>query len=37
VPQEILDEDVLKALEKVAVEFREVVLLADVEEFLIRR
>jgi len=33
VPQEILDEDVLKALEKVAVEFREVVLLADVEEF----
>jgi RNA polymerase sigma-70 factor, ECF subfamily len=33
VPQEIRDEDVLKALEKVAVEFREVVLLADVEEF----
>jgi RNA polymerase sigma-70 factor, ECF subfamily len=33
VPQEILDEDVLKALEKVAVEFSEVVLLADVEEF----
>lgn len=33
VPQEIRDEDVLKALENVAVEFREVVLLADVEEF----
>ena len=33
VPQEIRDEDVLKALEKVAAEFREVVLLADVEEF----
>ena len=33
VPQEIRDEDVLKALEKVAVEFREVVLLADVEGF----
>jgi RNA polymerase sigma-70 factor (ECF subfamily) len=33
VPQEIRDEDVLRALEKVAVEFREVVLLADVEEF----
>ncbi len=33
VPQEIRDEDVLNALEKVAVEFREVVLLADVEEF----
>jgi RNA polymerase sigma-70 factor (ECF subfamily) len=33
VSQEIRDEDVLRALEKVAVEFREVVLLADVEEF----
>ncbi|HEY1423187.1 MAG TPA: sigma-70 family RNA polymerase sigma factor [Candidatus Acidoferrum sp.] len=33
VPQEIRDEEVLRALEKVAVEFREVVLLADVEEF----
>jgi RNA polymerase sigma-70 factor (ECF subfamily) len=33
VPQEIRDEDVLNALEKVAVEFREIVLLADVEEF----
>jgi RNA polymerase sigma-70 factor (ECF subfamily) len=33
VPQEIRDEDMLRALEKVAVEFREVVLLADVEEF----
>ncbi|HWT83271.1 MAG TPA: sigma-70 family RNA polymerase sigma factor, partial [Candidatus Methylomirabilis sp.] len=33
VPQEIRDEDVLLALEKVAVEFREVVLMADVEEF----
>jgi RNA polymerase sigma-70 factor (ECF subfamily) len=33
VPQEIHDEDVLNALDNVAVEFREVVLLADVEEF----
>ena len=33
VPQEIRDEDVLMALGKVPVEFREVVLLADVEEF----
>ena len=33
VPQEIRDEDVLKALEKVPVDFREVVLMADVEEF----
>ncbi len=33
VPQEIRDEDVLNALAKVAVEFREIVLLADVEEF----
>src|SRR5260370_33699666 len=32
VPQEIRDEDVLNALEKIAVEFREIVLLADVEE-----
>jgi RNA polymerase sigma-70 factor, ECF subfamily len=33
VPQEIRDEDVLKALEKVPIKFREVVLLADVQEF----
>jgi RNA polymerase sigma-70 factor (ECF subfamily) len=33
VPQEIRDEDVLKALAKVPIEFREVVLLADVQEF----
>jgi len=33
VPQEIRDEDVLNALAKVAVEFRDIVLLADVEEF----
>src|SRR6266478_4434101 len=33
VPQEIRDEDVLNALENIAVEFREIVLLADVEEF----
>jgi len=33
VPQELRDEDVLNALEKVAVEFREIVLLADVEGF----
>src|SRR5258708_34953723 len=33
VPQEIRDEDVLNALEKIAVEFREIVLLADGEEF----
>ena len=33
VPQEIRDEDVLNALEKVPIEFREVVLLADVQEF----
>ena len=33
VPQEIRDEDVLEALAKVPVEFREVVLLADVQEF----
>ena len=33
VPQEIRDEDVLKALGKVPIEFREVVLLADVQEF----
>jgi RNA polymerase sigma-70 factor (ECF subfamily) len=32
VPQEIRDEDVLEALEKLPVEFREVVLLADVQE-----
>jgi RNA polymerase sigma-70 factor (ECF subfamily) len=33
VPQEIRDEDILLALEKVPVEFREVVLMADVEDF----
>lgn len=33
VPQEIRDEDILKALEKVPGEFREVVLLVDVHEF----
>jgi RNA polymerase sigma-70 factor (ECF subfamily) len=33
VPQEIRDEDVLLALAKVPIEFREVVLLADVQEF----
>lgn len=33
VPQEIRDEDVLAALEKVPLEFREAVLMADVEEF----
>jgi RNA polymerase sigma-70 factor (ECF subfamily) len=33
VPQTIRDEDILTALEKVPPEFREVVLLADVEEF----
>ena len=33
VPQEIRDEDVLKGLGKVPIEFREVVLLADVQEF----
>jgi RNA polymerase sigma-70 factor (ECF subfamily) len=33
IPQEIRDEDVLEALEKVPIEFREVVLLADVQEF----
>ena len=33
VPEEIKDEDILLALEKVPVEFREVVLLADVQEF----
>jgi RNA polymerase sigma-70 factor, ECF subfamily len=33
VPQEIRDEDVLGALGKVPVEFRQVVLLADVQEF----
>jgi RNA polymerase sigma-70 factor, ECF subfamily len=33
VPQEIRDEDVLNALGKVPIEFREVVLLADVQEF----
>ena len=33
VPQEIRDRDVLNALEKVPVQFREVVLLADVQDF----
>ena len=33
VPQEIRDDEILLALEKVPVEFREVVLMADVEEF----
>jgi len=33
VPQEIRDDDILLALEKVPVEFREVVLMGDVEEF----
>jgi RNA polymerase sigma-70 factor (ECF subfamily) len=33
VPDQIRDEDILLALEKVPVEFREVVLLADVQEF----
>ena len=33
VPQDIRDEDVLLALEKVPLEFRETVLMADVEEF----
>ena len=33
VPQEIRDDDVLLALGKLPVEFREVVLMADVEEF----
>ncbi len=33
VPQEIRDDDILLALEKLPVEFREVVLMADVEEF----
>jgi RNA polymerase sigma-70 factor (ECF subfamily) len=33
VPQHLSDEDVLGALEKISVQYREVVLLADVEEF----
>jgi RNA polymerase sigma-70 factor, ECF subfamily len=33
VPQEIQDEDILNALEEMPVEFREVVLMADVEDF----
>jgi RNA polymerase sigma-70 factor, ECF subfamily len=33
VPEEIRDEDILGAIEKVPLEFREVVLMADVEEF----
>lgn len=33
VPQEIRDEDILAALKKIPVDYREVVLMADVEEF----
>jgi RNA polymerase sigma-70 factor (ECF subfamily) len=33
IPQEIRDEDILRALSKVPIEFRDVVLLADVQEF----
>ena len=33
VPQQLSDEDVLAALEKISVQYREVVLLADVQEF----
>ena len=33
VPEEIRDEDILLAIEKIPLEFREVVLMADVEEF----
>lgn len=33
VPQEIQDEEILQALSKLSLEFREVVLMADVEEF----
>jgi len=33
IPQEIQDDDILRALESVPLEFREVVLMADVEEF----
>ncbi len=33
VPQDLSDEDVLAALEKISVQYREVVLLADVQEF----
>ncbi|HLY60053.1 MAG TPA: sigma-70 family RNA polymerase sigma factor [Terriglobia bacterium] len=33
VPQEIRDEEILAALKKVSIDFREVVLMADVEEF----
>ena len=33
VPQDLSDEEVLAALEKVAAQYREVVLLADVQEF----
>lgn len=36
VPEEIRDGDILQALEKVPVEFREIVVLADVEEFAYR-
>ena len=32
-PQHLSDEDVLAALERIAVQYREVVLLADVQEF----
>jgi len=33
IPQEIQDDDILRALERIPLEFREVVLMADVEEF----
>jgi RNA polymerase sigma-70 factor (ECF subfamily) len=33
VPQDITDDEILQALEKVSPEFREVVLMADVEDF----
>lgn len=33
IPQEIRDEDILRALSKVPIEYRDVVLLADVQEF----
>ncbi len=33
VPQDIRDDDILRALERIPVEFREVVLMADVEDF----
>ena len=36
-PQHLSDEEVLTALEKISVQYREVVLLADVQEFLTKR